>query len=209
MRNRTSDMTSLLEIGLVFSFIMLAVWTPQGRFSSVVNLSVVLTVMAVSMRGRYSVRELGLTCPTSGAVMMLIAGALAVLLVAGVGGLTSQLGPPQLFPWHKAWQYAIWALVQEFILQSVFYVRLESVFGSGRAVLLAGVLFATAHLPSPLLTTLSFVGGLFFCEIFRRYRNIFPLGVIHALLGLTIAARLPDNLLHHMRVGIGYLAYHR
>jgi hypothetical protein len=47
-----------------------------------------------------------------------------------------------------------------------------------------------------------------FCEMFRRYRNIFPLGLVHAVLGLTIAASLPDSLLHHMRVGLGYLTYH-
>jgi hypothetical protein len=27
------------------------------------------------------------------------------------------------------------------------------------------------------------------------------------VLGLTIAASLPDSLLHHMRVGLGYLLY--
>jgi len=43
--------------------------------------------------------------------------------------------------------------------------------------------------------------------MFRRYRNIFPLGLVHAALGLTIAASLPDHWLHHMRVGIGYLRY--
>jgi len=207
VRNRTGELTWLLEIGLVFSCIMLAVWTPPGLFNSVVNLSAALAVVAVSMRGPYSARELGLTRPASGAVVTLIAGVLVVLVITGSGVFTSKLGPPQLFPWHKAWQYAIWALVQEFILQSVFYVRLESVFGSGRAVLVAALLFATAHLPSPLLTALSFLGGFLFCEMFRRYRNVFSLGVVHAALGLTIAARLPDSVLHHMRVGIGYLTY--
>ncbi len=209
VRDRTGEWTLLLEVGLVFSLIMLAVWTPQGRFNSAVNLSAALAVVAVSLRGRYSARELGLAQPVSGAMTTLIVGSLVVLAVAGSGVFTSKLGPPQLFPWHKAWQYAIWALVQQFILQSVFYVRLESLFGGGRAILLATLLFSIAHLPSPLLTALSFLGGLLFCEMFRRYRNIFPLGVIHAALGLTIAARLPDSVLHHMRVGIGYLTYHR
>jgi hypothetical protein len=58
------------------------------------------------------------------------------------------------------------------------------------------------------LTFLSFIGGVLFCEMFRRYRNIFPLGLIHGTLGLTIAASLPDSLLHHMRVGLGYVLYH-
>ena len=207
-RGRSAELTGLLEIGLVFGLILLAVWTPLGRFSSWVNLSAALAVVAVSIRGSYSAGELGLNRPTSGILATLTAGAFIVSLIATVGGFTGRLGPPQLFPWHKAWQYVIWALVQEFILLSVFYVRLESLFGSGRAVLLAALLFATVHLPSPLLTPLSFLGGLLFCELFRRYRNLYPVGAIHGALGLTIAARLPDSLLHHMRVGIGYLTYH-
>jgi hypothetical protein len=43
--------------------------------------------------------------------------------------------------------------------------------------------------------------------MFRRYRSIYPLGIVHAMLGLTIAMIMPDSLLHHMRVGIGYLRY--
>jgi membrane protease YdiL (CAAX protease family) len=40
----------------------------------------------------------------------------------------------------------------------------------------AALLFAATHVPSPLLTGLSLIGGLLFCEMFRRYRNIFPWG---------------------------------
>jgi hypothetical protein len=43
--------------------------------------------------------------------------------------------------------------------------------------------------------------------MFRRYRNIYPLAIVHAMLGLTVAITTPDSLLHHMRVGIGYLRY--
>lgn len=139
---------------------------------------------------------------------MIITGGLFVLFIAALGSLTRTLGPPQPLPWHRAWQYAIWALLQQFILQSFIYVRLESAFGGWRAVIGASLLFAVAHIPNLLLTLLSLVGALFFCEMFRRYRNIFPLGLVHAAVGLTIAASLPDSLLHHMRVGIGYLTYH-
>jgi membrane protease YdiL (CAAX protease family) len=125
--------------------------------------------------------------------------------VAGL--LLHGLGHAQPVPWHRAWKYAIWALEQEFILQSFFYVRLESLLGSRRAIWGAALLFCAAHLPSPALTLMSLIGGLLFCEMFRHYRNIFPLGLVHATLGLTLAASLPDGLLHHMRVGLGYLSY--
>ena len=106
------------------------------------------------------------------------------------------------------WGYALWALIQEFILQSFFFTRFEELFGGAAAVWIAATLFATAHLPSPVLTAGTLIGALFFCEMFRRYRSIYLLGVVHAMLGLTIAMTMPDSVLHHMRVGMGYLRYH-
>lgn len=205
--SHASDVASLLQIALVFGLILIAVWTPQGRFNSAVSLAAVFFTAVLTFRSHRSNRELGLAQPFSGALIILAAGVLFVLVIAVTGTFTRILGPPQPLPWNRAWQYAIWALMQQFILQSFIYVRLESVFGSRRAVLGASLLFAAAHLPSPLLTVLSLLGAFFFCEMFRRYRNIFPLGLVHAALGLAIAASLPDHVLHHMRVGLGYLMY--
>jgi membrane protease YdiL (CAAX protease family) len=83
-----------------------------------------------------------------------------------------------------------------------------NLLGSSWAVLATAGLFGSVHIPSPVLTVASFVGGLFFFEMFRRYRNIFPLGLVHALLGLAMAASFSDAVLHHMRVGIGYVRFH-
>jgi len=55
------------------------------------------------------------------------------------------------------------------------------------------------------LTTFTLIAGLFFCEMFRRYRSIYLLGLVHAVLGLTVAATIPQSLVNHMRVGIGFL----
>ena len=103
--------------------------------------------------------------------------------------------------------YFLWALVQEFLLQSFFFTRCEDLFGGATAVWVTATLFAAAHLPNPILTTFTFIGALFFCEMFRRYRSIYPIAVVHAALGLTVAVTMPDSLLHHMRVGMGYLRY--
>ena len=201
-------LTELLQVALVFGLILIAVWTPQGRFNSAVCLATAFFTVVLTLTSHRSNYGLGLARPFSGVLVILGLGALFVLIIAAAGLLIRTLGRPQPLPWHRAWQYAIWSLLQQFILQSFIFVRLESAFGSRRAVLWASVLFATAHLPSPLLTVLSLVGALFFCEMFRRYRNLFPLGLVHAALGLTIACSLPDHLLHHMRVGLGYLTYH-
>jgi hypothetical protein len=205
---RAFHLRNVVEVGLVFGLILIAVWTPQGRLNTVVTVIAACLTLALTFLSRYSVEQMGLARPFNGATVILGLGALFVLIIAAAGAFTRFLGAPQPLPWNRAWQYAIWALLQQFILQSFMYVRLESLLGSRRAILAASGLFALAHLPSPLLTSLSLIGALFFCEMFRRYRNIFPLGLVHAALGLTIAASLPEPVLHHMRVGIGYLMYH-
>jgi hypothetical protein len=49
--------------------------------------------------------------------------------------------------------------------------------------------------------------GLIFAELFRRYRNIYWLGLAHALLGIAVAVSVPDALHHQMRVGVAYMHY--
>jgi membrane protease YdiL (CAAX protease family) len=164
---------------------------------------------------RASMERLGLRLPkTFGASLELgisfatVVFATVIFLLAMVRWAGGEVPANPTWPsLHLPWQYVVWALIQEFILQSFFFTRCEELFGGKMAVWVAATLFAIAHLPSPILTTFTLLGGLFFCEMFRRYRSIYPIGIVHAVLGLTIAVTVPDSLLHHMRVGIGYLRY--
>ena len=159
---------------------------------------------------RSSLHRMGLGLPaTIGASLVLaISFATALILILLIHWAGGQIPANPTWPnLHLAWEYFMWAMLQEFILQSFVFTRCEELFGSSAAVWMAATLFAAAHLPSPILTTFTLIGGLFFCEMFRRYRSIYPIGVVHAILGLTIAVTMPDSLLHNMRVGIGYLRY--
>jgi membrane protease YdiL (CAAX protease family) len=169
-----------------------------------------VTLAVFVLIDRPSLQRMGLGLPSGfGASLVLaICFATAVILVFAVRGAVARIPVHPTWPnLHLAWQYFVWALVQEFILQSFFFTRCEELFGSAAAVWIAATLFAAAHLPSPILTTFTLVGGLTFCEMFRRYRSIYPIGIVHAVLGLTVASTMPESLLHHMRVGIGYLRY--
>ena len=197
-----------IEIAVVFALILVAVWTLKGPLNSFASISAAGCVVAFAIVGRWSAREMGLTRPLSGAGYILVAGAAlcgAIVLIAFPLRFAGSGNP---LPLSRSWQYVIWSLAQEFILQCVFFLRLEALAGSRRAVVAAAGLFAATHIPSPLLTALSFVGGILFCELFRRWRNLYPLGIVHGALGLTIARSLPDHWLHHMRVGIGYLRFY-
>jgi hypothetical protein len=57
------------------------------------------------------------------------------------------------------------------------------------------------------LVPATLLGGLVFCKLFRRYRNIYTLVVAQTILGICLAAAVPETVHHHMRVGIGYLNF--
>ena len=187
-----------------------ALWSSRLALQNKWVFVTAVSILAFVLVDRPSLRRLGLGLPSGfGAGLILaVSVAAAGMLVFAVRGAGGQIPANPTWPsLHLTWQYVIWALVQEFMLQSFFFTRCEELFGSSAAVWTTATLFAAAHLPSPILTTLTLVGGLFFCEMFRRYRSIYPIGVVHAILGLTLALTMPDSLLHHMRVGIGYLRY--
>jgi len=198
------------QIILAYIFLEHALWVPRMALRNRWAVIAAITVLVFVLVDRPSIRRLGLGLPTGvGAGLVLaisIAAAMTLIFVVQWAGGPIPANPtwPNL---RLSWQYFIWALVQEFILQSFFFTRCEELFGSSAAVWVAATLFALAHLPSPILTTFTLIGGLFFCEMFRRYRSIYPIGFVHAALGLTIALTMPDSILHHMRVGIGYLKY--
>jgi membrane protease YdiL (CAAX protease family) len=106
------------------------------------------------------------------------------------------------------WGYTVWSFFQQFLLNDFVMRRLLKLTNDRRvAVLGAAGLFALAHLPNPVLTVLTLVWGVAACLIFLRYRNLFTLGMAHAILGICVAVTLPASVQHNMRVGLGYLRY--
>lgn len=198
------------QLIVAYVFMERALWSSRLAYRNKWVFITAATILVFVVVDRPSLQRLGLGLPTGfGAGLILVASlAAAVILVFAVRGAGGQIPANPTWPSLRlAWQYVVWALVQEFMLQSFFFTRCEQLFGSKAAVWIAAALFAAAHLPSPILTTFTLVGGLFFCEVFRRYRSIYPIGIVHAVLGLTIAMTMPDSVLHHMRVGIGYLRH--
>jgi hypothetical protein len=146
--------------------------------------------------------------------LSLVLIAIGVLVAASVMLIASWAGTLHVLFGRRnvlahAWGYLVWALFQQYLQQSFFFTRIERVVQSGvMASFVAAALFALAHLPNPVLTPVTFIGGWILSEIYRRYRTILPLGVVHGMVGLALAVSIPDGLMHHMRVGLGYLRYH-
>ncbi|MGA8216500.1 MAG: CPBP family intramembrane glutamic endopeptidase [Candidatus Sulfotelmatobacter sp.] len=207
-REHPSRARDLAELTLGYGVIVGVIWTPEHlqRVFSPIVLALTLLVVLARRQGR---DELGLgwrglipslwILPTA----IAIAG-LSILVAAKIGTL------------HLLYKgdfahisgYVLWTVYQQFLLQDYFMARmLRLVSSEPAAVVLAGVLFAAAHLPNLVLTAATLAWGIVSCALFRRYRNLWALGLAQGLLGLCFAVCVPDALHHHLRVGLGYLRY--
>lgn len=199
------------EIALAYALIEAALWT-EGDARWLWSWVATAWIIGVTILRRPSLRALGLAAAGLRRALWVVPAA-AVLAAAIVlaGHLAGTLHSLTLRRglYLGVLGYLFWALQQQFILQSFFFLRLESLLGNGKkAVLAAALLFSLAHVPNPVLTAATLVIGLVFCELFRRYRSLYPLALAHALLGLAVAVAVPEAVHRHMRVGIGYLNFH-
>ncbi len=199
-----------IQIIIGYAALEVAFWT-EGRAQAIASLVATAIIIALTFLSLRPARVLGLEwpdlpCSLWSAAIAILAAAVIVLIAIASGSVHPLYGSLPIGE-HTA-AYLTWALVQQFILQSFFYVRVETTFGNTwKTVVIVAVLFAIAHIPNPVLMPATFIGGLFFCGSFRRYRTIYPLAAAHAILGLAMAISVPDPLLHHMRVGLAYLHY--
>ena len=199
-----------LQVLLVYASLEGALWTAGAVQGVFIGLTVALAMAWTSFeRRRWP--ELGLD-PASircgwwiGPVGAALAG-----LILFIAWRSHTLRPPvdTLSVYVAVLLNLIWALMQQFLAQSFFFVRLEQLLHGGRrAVIATALVFASAHIPNPVLVPVTLVGGLLLSEVFRRNRTIYLLAVAHALVALSLAVSVPEHVLHNMRVGIAYLSY--
>ena len=206
---QTSRTRDLVELILGYGVVVGVIWTPEHLQRIFTPIAFVLTLLVVLSRGR-SRDELGLG--TRGLVPSLWILPASIALSAVSVFVAAKVGT--LHPLYKAdfthiSGYALWTIYQQVLLQDYFMDRLlRLVSNESAAVSLAGTLFAAAHLPNLVLTAATLVWGIVSCALFRRYRNLWALGLAQGLLGLCFAICVPDALHHHLRVGLGYLRYH-
>ena len=200
---------TLLELFVTYALILITIWTSR-RTQRVLFYTTGGWILLSSLFPRQS-RELGGFKPSGLRrswwiiAAALAAGGLAVTIARDVGTLHL---PSRLLP-VRIPGYVVWSLVQQYILQYYFLERLRRLTAhTYLAVVTTGVLFALAHLPNPLLTIAALFWGITACALFVRYRDIYSLGVAHAILGLCVAFTVPDAIHHGMRVGSGYKTYH-
>jgi membrane protease YdiL (CAAX protease family) len=201
---------ALVELAIGYGLILMVLWTsrPLQRYLYLAATAWVLLVTCLSFDGW---REMGLRVVGFWRSMWTvgIAAVLAAITIlasyrddtlhaphGGVGRFVATF-----------WGYSLWAFFQQFLMQDFMLSRLMRVMSAKAAVVVTAALFAVAHLPSPILTPLTLVWGLLACLLFLKYRNLYTLAIVHAILGVTLAISIPGPVIHNMRVGYGYLTY--
>jgi membrane protease YdiL (CAAX protease family) len=198
----------LVELILGYGTIVGVIWTPEPLQRILSPIVLVLTLVVVLVR-RQSRDEQGLGRRGFVASLWILPAAIALaslsMLVAAKIGTLHTLYKGDFA--HIS-GYVLWTIYQQFLLQDYFMDRLLRLVSSeAAAVTIAGILFAVAHLPNPVLTAATLVWGIVSCALFRKYRNLWALGLAQGLLGLCFAICVPDAWHHHLRVGLGYLRY--
>ena len=205
-----SRLIPAVEVFAAWGLIEATVWS-YGRSQSLLFWISAAFLFVSTVVHRPRLRDLGLGLRGMASTLWVIPAAVAisaaaVLIAQHLGTLHPLFGVIGIAT--HSFAYFIWAIVQQFILQSYFFLRLERLLSSRLAAIGSTVLFTLAHIPNLVLVSVCFFAGWAACEIFRRQRNIYCLGVAHAILGLTIAITVPNDVQRHMRVGIGYFHYH-
>ncbi len=205
-----SKARDVAEIVVAYGLILMVIWTPRP-WQQMLWWVAVLAIVIIIWSSFEGFRAMGLRtanffCSLWVVGAALVVSAVAVTISANLHTLRIPAGPLHFV--ENYWAYAVWSGVQQFLLQCFFLSRLLRLLRNPRtAAFAAAGLFAFAHLPNPVLMVLTIVWGSAACLIFLRYRNLYPLAIAHAVLGITIAMVVPGHVDHNMRVGLGYLRY--
>ncbi|MGP8252276.1 MAG: type II CAAX prenyl endopeptidase Rce1 family protein [Terracidiphilus sp.] len=207
---RRGSARDLAEILIAYALIMMVIWTPRAA-QRVLWWVAAAGVLAIICRSFDGWAAAGMRRANFLRSIWIVGAALALSLAAVL--VAARLGTLHLPRTALAFigtyiAYAVWSAVQQFLLQGFFLARLLRLIPRAwLAALAAAALFSSAHLPSPFLAPITLLWGFAACLLFLRYRNLFPLALAHAILGITIAITVPGTLDHNMRVGLGYLTY--
>jgi uncharacterized protein len=114
--------------------------------------------------------------------------ALIVAATLGAGIVVAARNGTRVAPefWAVLVVYPVWGLAQQFMFQGLFHENLIRLGAGWWSVPLTAAVFTGVHFPSERLMWFAAGGGLVFSALYRRYRNIVPLGIAHGLCGAIV-----------------------
>lgn len=198
------------EIAVAYALILAVEWTSRP-LQRVLWILAAVGLVLIIWRSFEGWKAMGVRAANFGRSLW-IAGAalgLAAIFISAADRMHTLRVPRGIHAFIASFfAYAVWSGVQQLLLQGVFLLRfLRLIARPAAAALVAATFFALAHVPNPVLTPITLLWGFVACMLFLRYRNIYPLMIAHAVLGIAVALTVPGPVDHNMRVGRGYLTY--
>jgi hypothetical protein len=140
------------------------------------------------------------------ALKFAVGAAGVIALLAAVNAADADGFAPRAVSATKAWQYPLWALLQQTILLRAIAPRMGLATGSpSLGALASGAVFGAQHLPNFALMVATFVAGTAWSEIGRRHPALLPLATVHAACGIALVWAAPGWLLRSAEIGARYL----
>jgi len=209
----TSRTLALAEIVSVALSCLIAEWVflsflSRYRWLVIVPLLLAVAFMVLSQSAYgESARDLGFRSDNLVQTLRLLIWPtlIAVIIIFVVGWYLT--GPPSLPRLLRPRLLVVpaWALFQQYALQGFINRRAQVAFGKGVvSVLLVAVVFALLHLPNPVLSMLTLLGGLIWAAVYQREANLFALAASHTVASISLAIALPLNVINGLRVGFKY-----
>jgi len=201
-----------IETVIVVGGVLLYIWRLQFTFPDCAIFLLAFIVLTFLLH-RDSFQNLGMG--SHGFISGLKALAVPTLIIAASLILIGE-GGGAFFNWslnadklEGLGRYFAWCLFQQFGLQSFFTNRLLAVFRDpNRTAWICAAVFASFHIPNPVLLPVTFIGGFVLTRVFIAYRNLVPLAIAQAIVGSLLSIALPASWHHGLRVGPGYYRLH-
>jgi membrane protease YdiL (CAAX protease family) len=200
---------SVLEPLAIFAIIMLYIW--KWRFTHPSFwLPIVALILVSQVAHRDRARALGFQARNFGICVRrfgpaLIGLALAMLSAGLLLGTIRPIGFEQGIQSFAL--YLPWGLFQQYLLNGYFLTRFETALSRNAASIVTSVLFSVVHSPNWFLMLITPVAAYGAIWVYRRYKNLYFLGLAHATIGFLLFLVVPDSVSHHLRVGPGWFTY--